>query len=240
MNAKNLLINILIGILANLATDIIKSFFKKRKGISPETEERPIWKGRIEVIGWGFWPIFYTLSALALIQSRWPLSWPGKIILLVGSFLVATGIATAIKFLSARWSPNQTLSALVAVGFGVAISVFVILDWLLPNFIALDCPITVRNTDRLQGRIIDPTWRAYVLVWPHSGGGPWVFPALPPSKDGTWYVPCSFGGGDGDKFDVSAFAIPPDLAQPINAPPPQAQWVITNARYKTSICVVRI
>jgi len=70
LSAKNLLIDIVIGILANLATDLVKSLFKKRQGSSPEFEERPVWKGRFEVIAWSFWPIFYTVSALALIQSR--------------------------------------------------------------------------------------------------------------------------------------------------------------------------
>jgi len=40
---------------------------------------------------------------------------------------------------------------------------------------------------------------------------------------------------DGEQFDVSAYAIPPDFAQPLNSPPPEADWVIKNARYKTSI-----
>jgi len=159
---------------------------------------------------------------------------------LVGSFLIATGMATVIKYFSARWSPNQALSALVMAGFGVAIFLFIILDWILPHFIALDTPNAVGTRERLRGRVIDSNWRVYVLVWPHGGGGPWVFPGLPPSEDGTWYAPCSFSGGDGDLFDVSAYAVPPELARPLNSPSPVADWVIKNAPYKTSIHKVTI
>jgi hypothetical protein len=240
LNVQNLLIDIMIGILANLATDLVKSLFKKRKGLAPEHEERPLWKGRFEVMAWSFWPIFYTVAALALIQSRWPLNWPGKIILLAGGFLIATGMATIIKYFSARWSPNQTLSALVVTGFGVAIFLFIILDWILPHFIALDTPDAVSTRERLRGRVIDSDWRAYVLVWPHGGGGPWVFPGLPPSEDGTWYVSCSFSGGDGDLFDVAAYAVPPDLSRPLNSPSPEADWVLKNALHKTTMRQVRI
>jgi hypothetical protein len=240
-----ILIGFIVGVLSNLLTSVIwevflRDPFLKLIGRPSTPPVKQGLEGWLEVIGWSILPIIFPLSAMMLVQYRWPLSLPGKIELLAGSFLIAAVVVIGMRFASLRRPTRQIGVALIAVGLGVAMIAFYLLEQLLPNFVALDCPNKVETMTTLQGRIIDPQWRVYVLVLPRRGGGSWVNRASAPGEDGTWYATCSFGGGDGEIFEVYALALPPDVSRSIkiDSPLPQAEWLEYNARYKTSICVV--
>ena len=240
-----ILIGLIVGVLSNLLTNVIWEAFLREKflkliGRTPTLQAKQGLQGWFDVIGWSILPMIFPLSAMMLAQYRWPLSLFGKIELLAGSFLVAVIIVTGMRYAILHRSTIQIGVALIAVGFGVALITFYMLDQILPRFIALDCPRKVKTIMTLQGRIIDPQWRVYVLVLPRRSSGSWVNRASVPGEDGTWYATCSFGGGDGEIFEVYALALPPKLAYTLrsDAPLPDSEWLANHAPYRTSICVV--
>jgi hypothetical protein len=152
-------------------------------------------------------------------------------------FLISIGVMGIMKYVSLKESPKLVVAIWIIVGLG-SFSGYSLLDRSLPNFIAMDCAGHVVSNTTLQGRIIDPRWRVYVLIRPRSTLGTFPCAASPPGTDGTWYATCDFGGGEGEVYEVSALALPPDLALSIKEPLPNPEWLEVHAPYKTSICVV--
>jgi hypothetical protein len=126
--------------------------------------------------------------------------------------------------------------------FGALLGIcgFWLLDRILPNFIAFDCPTNADRVTTLRGQIIDSNWRVYILIKPRLASNLFAYSASPPDKDGVWYATCHFGGKSGEFFEVRAVALPPDsLTVDKPTPTPQPEWLDANARFKTTTCVVR-
>jgi hypothetical protein len=128
----------------------------------------------------------------------------GKITVLASSFVLAVGVVAAMRYISLHRSTKHILVSLLIAGFFAGMAGFSLLDQVLPTFIAMDCPVKVRGTATLQGRIIDPRWRVYIILRPRMGGA-FVHEVPPAGKDGAWYFACPFGGGIGNGFRCFCF-----------------------------------
>jgi len=238
----DIIIGFCVGVLSNLATHFLIKLIKAEAG--GESPHRRIisLKAWFEAFVWGILPMIYPLTALFLLQHRWPLTLLGKAIMMIISFIIAMGIVVVMRYISLHQSTRQILVVLLVAGLLGGLSGFYLLDQILPTFISMDCPDQVKGMTTLKGRIIDPRWHIYVILRPRQGGA-FVNEAPHAGKDGAWYITCTFGGGSGSVFDVLALALSPDSVkaldiQLIKKPNEYQKRLEDLATYKTSICVV--
>ncbi len=237
---SEILIGLFVGVATNVATHYLLKYISVGEAIPDKAGSNL--KAWLQTMVWGILPMAFPLFALVLIQERWPLTMLGKSLLLIISFVIAVGIVAGMRYISSHKATEHILVALVIGGIFGGMSGFFFLDQLLPNFIAIDCPSTVKSMTTLEGRIIDPRWRIYLMLRPRQGGA-FVHTVPPAGEDGTWYATCPFGGGPGTVFEISALALSPDSARALDPrltqrPLEYQQRLEALASYKTSICVV--
>lgn len=232
---KGIIIDVLIGFSTNLFTNWVWDRINIKK-----PKDTSIYGGSLSnatrwmvVTGWGLIPLGFIVAALYLLENRWPLPMVWAIVLLVCGFLVnllllVIGVMIGLKR-GVWWSVGLML-IVVAIEAGT----LYLLDRGLPNYIAIDCPHQVESVTAIGGRVVDPQWRVYVVIKPRSVDGSFVTNPSYPGKDGAWYAKCDFGGGAGETYEVFAVALPPGM-NTTGSPTPV--WLVTNAPYKTSVCV---
>lgn len=231
---KGIFVDVLIGFLTNLFTSWLWDRIKRNK--KPDQIDESLQKPRrwLLVAVWGMLPIGSTIGAVYLLENRWPLTMKWSFVLLAFVFLVnflflALGVIISLR--------QGALWALVLMLFITAIQAgaFYLLDKWLPNYIAIDCPGQVDNVTTIEGRVIDPRWRVYMLIKPRNMDGSFPTTQAYPGKDGAWYIRCDFSGEPGEKYELRALAIPPDA---LESERPTPEWLLTHSQYKTSVCVV--
>jgi len=237
---SEILVGLFVGVVTNVVTHYLLKYITVGETIPDKAGSNL--KAWLKTIVWGILPMAFPLFALVFIRERWPLTMLGKSLLLVISFVIAVGIVAGMRYISLHKSTEHILVALLIGGVLGGTSGFFLLDQLLPNFIAMDCPNEVKNMTTLQGRIIEPDWRIYLILRPRQGGA-FVHAVPPAGEDGTWYATCPFGGGPGTVFEISALALSPDSVRALDSrltqrPQEYQQRLEALASYKTSICVV--